>query len=166
MTRARREYFLLIIGLILVLVTGIAVYYIQRVPNRSRDMAEVTSLVTNFGLLEKHVSLSADAETVRNDIKLKYTAYATDALLKQWIDDPVRAPGRLTSSPWPDHIEIDAVSPQGTGYIVTGHVIMMTSSGAADPVQVVMQAIPTDTGWKLAAYQESFMPSTTTKNRE
>lgn len=154
MTRARREYFLLIIGLVLVLVTGIAVYYMQRMPNRTRDMAEVTSLVTNFGLLEKNVSLSADVEAVRNEIKLKYTAYATDALLKQWVDDPARAPGRLTSSPWPDHIEIDAVSPQGTGYIVSGRVIMASSDGTTEPVPVIMQAIRTDMGWKFAAYQE------------
>jgi len=56
MTTARREYFLLVAGLTLLIITGVSVYYFQRAPNRSRDMAEVTQLVTTFASYEKSIS--------------------------------------------------------------------------------------------------------------
>src|SRR3954464_12449991 len=100
MSTARREYFLLIIGLILLIITAAAVYYIQRAPNRSRDMAEVTQLVTTFGGYEKSISPLGPTSTVQSDIQQTYGLYVTSALLQQWRADPTHAPGRLTSSPW------------------------------------------------------------------
>lgn len=154
MTTARREYFLLIVGLILIVVTGAAVYFIQRAPNRSRDMAQVTKLVTDFGAYEKSISLQADPEILKSDIQQNYGIFVTDALLQAWRADPLHAPGRLTSSPWPDRIEIDAVTPQGAGYIVTGRIIMLTNTGPVGEVPVIMQVIQENGTWKIAVYQE------------
>ena len=155
MTTARREYFLLIIGLVLLIVTGAAVYYMQRAPNRSRDMAQVSQLVTSFGAYEKSISPLGPVETARSDIQQNYGQFVTSDLLQQWRADPTHAPGRLTSSPWPDRIEIDSVSPQGAGYIVSGHIIMMTSAGKSGEVPVVLLVLRENGAWKIAAYQES-----------
>ena len=45
---------------------------------------------------------------------------------------------------------------QGAGRIVVGEVILTTSSSSepVDTVPFVAQLIPTDSGWKIAAYQE------------
>jgi hypothetical protein len=154
MTTARREYFLLIVGLILVVVTGAAVYYIQKAPNRSRDMAQVTKLVTDFGQYEKSISLQEDAELLKSDIQQNYSQFVTDTLLQQWRSAPATAPGRQTSSPWPDRIEIDSVTPQGSGYIVSGRVVMLTSAGESASTPVILQVIQDNGSWKIAAYQE------------
>jgi hypothetical protein len=154
MSSARREYFLLIVGLILVVITGAAVYYVQRAPNRSRDMAQVTKLVTDFGSYEKNISLQAPPDAIAQDMQQNYAQYVTAALLAQWRADPSHAPGRLTSSPWPDHIEIDSVTPQGSGYIVTGHMVMLSSTGESGIVPVVLQIIQENGAWKIAAYQQ------------
>ena len=34
-------------------------------------------------------------------------------LIAQWAADPTYAPGRLTSSPWPDHIAISSIKEVG-----------------------------------------------------
>src|SRR5262245_35445362 len=138
MSNARREYFLLLAGLLLLVVTAAAVFYIQRGPNRSRDMSQITTLVTDFGGYEKSISLQAETELLKSDIQNNYGKFVTDALLQQWRTDPKHAPGRLTSSPWPDRIEIDSIAPQGAGYTVSGHIVMMTSTGESSQVPVVL----------------------------
>ena len=157
MTTARREYFLLVAGLILLIITGAAVYYIQRAPNRSRDVAQITTLVTNFGGYEKSISLQADIELLKSDIQQNYGTFVTDTLLQQWRADPTHAPGRLTSSPWPDHIEIDSITPQGAGYTVSGRIIMMSSTGKTGEVPVVLIVLQEDGEWRIAAYQEQIV---------
>jgi hypothetical protein len=159
MTTARREYFLLIVGLILLIVTGAGLYYMQRAPNRSRDMAQVSQLVTSFGNYEKSISPLAPTSTVENDIQQNYGQFVTNDLLQQWRADPSHAPGRLTSSPWPDHIVIDAISPQGAGYIVSGHIVMMTSTGESGQIPVVLFVLRENDTWKIAAYQEAAQAS-------
>jgi len=54
-------------------------------------------------------------------------------LLQEWQEDPASAPGRLTSSPWPDRIEIaDFENSSGDEYQVTGEIIEVTSAEKAD----------------------------------
>jgi len=155
MSTARREYFLLIVGLILLIITGSAVYYMQRAPNRAKDMSEVSTLVTSFGNYEKSISPLGPTETVESDIQQSYGQFITNNLLQQWRADPSHAPGRLTSSPWPDHIVVDSITPQGSGYAVSGHIVMMTSTGESGSVPVVMLVIRENNAWKIAAYQEA-----------
>jgi hypothetical protein len=159
MSTARKEYFLLVAGLVLLIVTGVAVYYIQRAPNRSRDMAQVSSIVTNFGSYQKSISLQADEELLKSDIQSNYGQFVTDSLLQEWRADPKHAPGRLATSPWPDRIEIDSISPQGAGYVVSGRMIMLTSAGESSEVPVVMMLIQENGEWQIAVYQEAANPS-------
>ena len=161
MSSARKEYFLLVVGLVLLIVTGVAVYYIQRAPNRSRDMAQISTLVTSFGGYEKSISLQADTELLKNDIQANYGQFVTSALLQEWRANPTHAPGRLTSSPWPDRIEIDSISPQGAGYTVSGRIIMLASEGESSQVPVVLIVLRENDQWKIAAYQEAAVPAGT-----
>ena len=67
--------------------------------------------------------------------------------------DPESAPGRLTSSPWPDRIEIDNVQAAGTDeYLVTGWVIEKTSADETKyPVQITVSKV--DGSWLITAWQ-------------
>ncbi len=154
MSTARREYFLLVIGLILLITTGAGLYYVQRAPNHARDMAQVSTLVGTFGAYEKNISLLRDTESLKTDIQAGYGPYVTSALLRQWQADPKNAPGRLTSSPWPERIEIDSITPQGAGYVVTGRIIMMSSTGENTQMPVVLLVLRENNQWKIAVYQE------------
>ena len=73
---------------------------------QNTETAEVTALVEGFGAKLKSVYLTSPPEIVRQDITEHYGDYVHSELLMEWVNDPQIAPGRLTSSPWPERIEI------------------------------------------------------------
>ena len=127
----------------------------------AKDKADVSELVTNFGSKLKNVPLSGEGSLAQQAIQENYSPYVTPELLQSWLQKPSSAPGRLTSSPWPDRIEVQNVTPQGAGYIVNGTIDLLTSveaassSGAtAGTIPVVVQVIKNGGAWQIAAYQE------------
>jgi len=103
---------------------------------------QVTVVVEGFGQKLQMVSLLSPSAA--NDIRTQYANYASPELLDQWASDPSQAPGRLTSSPWPERIEISSITKKSADeYEVLGNIIEVTSvevntGGAADtiPVQI------------------------------
>lgn len=93
------------------------------------DMCEIVMLVQEFGRRLKQVSLLAAEDMVYESMKENYTDLVVSfELFEEWISDPESAPGRLTSSPWPDRIEIDSIERLSEGkYQVEGYVIEVTS---------------------------------------
>lgn len=92
------------------------------------EEAEVRKLVEKFGQQLKMVSLLADAETVKSDLKKYYGDLVSPNLLSKWEADVLNAPGRLVSSPWPDRIEIRLVlKNDNEEYLAAGDIIEITS---------------------------------------
>ena len=140
-------------GLIVALAI-IGFFYLTAQPDQAKDEAEVKALVVEFGAYLKSISLQEPSDTLKGDIQQVYGPYVTDALLQSWRADPTHAPGRQTSSPWPDRIEVSSIAPQGQGYVASGDIVMMTSSGEAGRVPVVLQVIQQNGDWRIAVYQE------------
>ncbi|MHB8280613.1 MAG: hypothetical protein ACYDIA_23660 [Candidatus Humimicrobiaceae bacterium] len=95
-----------------------------------------------------------------------YGNLVSQALIKEWINDPPNAPGRLTSSPWPDRIEILSTEKLSEDtYEVKGEIIEITSvekmSGgvaAKRPITLALKKI--ENSWliddvTLGAYEET-----------
>ena len=61
--------------------------------------AAVTAVVQEFGGRLKNVSLLAP--DAAQQIEAQYGQFTAADLLAVWMADPLQAPGRLTSSPWP-----------------------------------------------------------------
>ena len=75
------------------------------IPNRQDSSeAAVRHLVTEFGSRLKNVSLLATEDTVKNSIRENYGDLVSPALLGKWHNDVNQAPGRVTSSPWPERM--------------------------------------------------------------
>lgn len=92
------------------------------------DKVEITRLIEEFGSELKNVSLLSPADILENSIKENYGDYVSQSLINEWLKDPSIALGRLTSSPWPDRIEIiSIVKISENSYIVEGEVIEITS---------------------------------------
>jgi len=80
--------------------------------------------------------------------------------LQAWIIDPSQTPGRVVSSPWPERIEIKAVSQLSRNtYLVCGEIIEVTSSelvcgGAANriPIRVTVQQV--DGEWSITEFTQ------------
>lgn len=102
----------------------------QVVPQETGDgeTEAVKSLVEAFGRQLQKVSLLAPDDVVRRSIEEHYGAFVSPALLAAWQRSPSNAPGRQTSSPWPDRIEVHAIEKRSeTSYAVQGRVIEVTS---------------------------------------
>ena len=122
------------------------------------EETEIRQLIEGFGKRLQTVSLLAP--DAAEEIRKQYSEYAAPELLQIWMEDPLKAPGRLTSSPWPDRIEIEAMTKESGGYAVTGYVIEITSVEAANggeavraPVRIFVERI--QNRWWITGYVQS-----------
>lgn len=121
------------------------------------DEAAVTSLVEDFGSKLQTVSLLAPKDIVNKSIQENYGGFVTPALLAEWQSDPQNAPGRLTSSPWPDHIKIETIKKLSEyEYEVEGEIIEITSTekvngGVAAQRQITLKIKKTGERWLIDA---------------
>lgn len=103
-------------------------YHIIETLNNHEEY-KVINIVNIFGKKLKNVPLLASKDILVKSIKDNYRNYVTKRLLVEWIKDPTKAPGRLTSSPWPDRIEIKTVAKiDKNTYKVEGEIIEITSA--------------------------------------
>jgi hypothetical protein len=119
---------------------------------RPSGQAQARETVEGFGKALQSVSLLAPDAAAQ--LEQQYAPYVDASLLAAWKADPARAPGRRTSSPYPDRIEIQSVAPQGAGYVVSGSVVEATSAGESGRYSVVILVVPEDHGYRIVAYQE------------
>jgi hypothetical protein len=97
--------------------------------SKSADIGEIKKLVEDFGGVLANVSLLSPPDILENDMEKYYSPFVCKDLIYEWLDDPAKAPGRLTSSPWPDHIEIaDIKIITDNKYKVSGNVVEVTSA--------------------------------------
>lgn len=124
------------------------------------ERGQVEAVVEKFGEHMKNVPLSADSDTVADTIQKEYAPYITEALLDRWIKDPLHAPGRETSSPWPERIEISSMEKIGEYYEVVAKVISLTSvekaqGGYYDSSPAYITVANTNGAWRVAEFQTS-----------
>jgi hypothetical protein len=94
--------------------------------------AAITAQSDAFGQELKQVSLLAPAADVRAAMEAHYKPYLAPALLAAWEADPTQALGRTVSSPWPERINIAAITPVDAGrYELSGTVVEVTSVDSA-----------------------------------
>jgi hypothetical protein len=164
MTHTTKNVLIGLVGLIVLIVIG-ALFINSFAPDRvdPQDEQEIRALVMNFGEGLKNVPLSAPSEATAQAISNEYSRFVTEDLLETWLQDPPQAPGRLTSSPWPDRIEIISVAKSGTTYIVRGNIILMTSTevsqgGNAGTEPVLISVRKEDGMWRISDFRRDENP--------
>lgn len=116
--------------------------------NEASDKAEdaliaVIELIGDFGKKLQLVSLLSD--DVKNAIQKNYGEYVTPQLLSKWQADPQNAPGRLVSSPWPDHIDIKFIEKRSDEcYKIEGYIVELTSAEMANNGTAAKRAVALD----------------------
>lgn len=100
----------------------------EQVHKENSEEEVITNLVKDFGSKLKLVSLLAPKDTLEKEIKENYSEFVSEKLIEKWLSDPENAPGRLTSSPWPDRIEVEDIEKVSENeYKVEGKVIEVAS---------------------------------------
>lgn len=122
------------------------------------DDNAVRTTVTSFGRALRNVSLLAP--DVAAQIAAQYGPYAAPDLVAGWQANPEHAPGRQTSSPWPERIDIVSVTPAGGGYQVTGNVVEVTNGSnntlepaATYPVALMLEQ-QSDGRWVITSFSK------------
>ena len=103
-------------------------------PQQTNEVDEkaVMNVVEGFGKKLQTVSLQAPKDILKKSMQENYGDFVSEALVAKWISNPLDAPGRLTSSPWPDRIEIlDIKKLSEYEYEVKGEIIEITSTEKA-----------------------------------
>ncbi|MBZ2174265.1 copper amine oxidase N-terminal domain-containing protein [Schnuerera sp. xch1] len=119
------------------------------------EINNVENLVKDFGKKLQMVSLLAPKDIVVKSIEENYGEFVSSTLLEKWKNDPENAPGRLTSSPWPDRIEVlDTEKVSEDEYQVKGEIIEVTSiekenGGAAAKQPITISAIKDNNRWVI-----------------
>jgi len=120
------------------------------------DAAAVANLVEDFGRKLQAVSLQAPKDTLEKSMQENYGAYVSPALLEKWLNDPLNAPGRLTSSPWPERIETKSIEKLSeSAYEVQGEIIEVTSAEEeiAEKRQIKLGVEKIDGRWLINSAQ-------------
>jgi hypothetical protein len=144
--------------ILIVAVVGIAAYMLKPATPAQDDLTSAHDIAIRFGDALQQVSLMGPEDQVGQDMDSNYAALVSPQLLAKWKADPLHAPGRLTSSPWPDHIQIATTTKQAPSrYAIEGSIIYVTSEGggigeapaeaARQPVHMIVEK--TDTDWRI-----------------
>lgn len=118
-----------------------------------RTKQEIRNQVIAFGATLKDVSLLSP--TAPQDIERVYAPYVTRSLRAAWSANPDRALlGRLTSSPWPERIDVVDIDQTDDVYEVRGFVVSMTSDeltngGDAGSAEIIFLVREEDGAWKI-----------------
>jgi len=121
------------------------------------DTNVVSNLVKSFGSKLQNFSLLAPKDIVEKEMQKNYGNMVTPQLLSKWLTYPLSAPGRMTSSPWPDRIEIKSVNKLSSSeYEVKGEVIEVTSvekvnGGSAAKRPITLKIKKTEDRWLISA---------------
>lgn len=157
-----------IIGILVVLAFGYALYHSYRlnselggqvqgsqVQTNAADEAAVKEAVTNFGMQIQKIPLSGAQSAIVDAINTNYAPYVDPSLLAAWVSNPESAPGRQVSSPWPDHIDVKNVLHNSDGsYTVSGEIIEMTSTGESGREPVALTVKNINGRWLITSYQQ------------
>lgn len=126
------------------------------------EKAAVVKLVENFGQKMKNVSLLAPEDIVIKSLKENYSEFVSPVLLAQWQSDLQNAPGRATSSPWPERIEVvETQKLSASKYQIKGEIISMTSvemtqGGYAAKSPVILVAEKIENSWLITAMNYAY----------
>lgn len=122
----------------------------------AEDVEEaVRNLVTGFGERLKLVSLLAPEEQVVKDMEEHYKDFISSSLMEKWKEDPSKALGRLTSSPWPERIDIISIEKiSDKEYRVEGEIVEVTSTeaetdDAASKTEITLTVIKDNDRWVI-----------------
>ena len=124
--------------------------HVQETQNNDEDA--VNRLVEDFGKKLQLVSLLAPENVLGESMQENYGEFVSPTLLEQWLKNSINAPGRLTSSPWPDRIEILSTEKISEGaYEVKGEIIEIANGNdeivAKRPITLVVEKI--DRKWLI-----------------
>jgi hypothetical protein len=129
--------------------------------SRAGERQAVRTVVTEFGKRLRMVAVLAPKDIVGKAMDEAYSRFVAPDLLEAWKNDPERAPGKRTSSPSPERIDITSITAKGRDtYTVRGKVILLTAQerregGVFQANPVTITVAQQGQKWVITAYEET-----------
>ncbi|MGC9125474.1 MAG: hypothetical protein ACP5GW_05045, partial [Caldisericaceae bacterium] len=98
---------LIVVIFLAAILTSIFFYRFYGISGNEKD--EIKNVVEDFGTKLKTVNLNNPKEIASAKIRDEYYGFLTPGLLIEWMDDPGKALGSATSTPWPEKIEVISI---------------------------------------------------------
>lgn len=96
------------------------------------DSIAVRNLVLEFGSQMKQITLQGPDSALSRSYRTHYGTIVANSLIIEWVKDRTRAPGRHTSSPWPERVEIlNLARKSPRAFLVDAEIVERTSADAA-----------------------------------
>jgi hypothetical protein len=141
-----------ILGIVLLALLGW--YFFSTSDMGVRDEASVREVVVNFGRAMKEVPLLGPPAAVAVAMDEAYGKYVLQDLIDAWKSTPAAAPGRRTSSPWPDRITITSVAQESeSSYAVGGDVVETTNAGDGETYPVTLEVKWLHNEWIITDFE-------------
>jgi len=147
------------IAVFLLIACAVALYVF--LPPNPADAAAATRAAEVFGAQLKLIPLNAEKEVVVESMDRYYAPLVEATLLTRWENDIANAPGRLTSSPWPEKLEVEKVTRTfGGEYRIEGRIVEVTSveqaaeGGEARSYPVTLTMQKAGEKWVLVQYKQ------------
>lgn len=122
------------VGMVVIVVVLVAVLSLLANPvtdqDEMGDEQDIIALVEHFGSKLRTVSLTNPPSQIVSSIQENYSDFVSPELMAFWVGNLEHAPGRLTSSPWPERIDIESMDQSAPdAYEVTGRIVEVTEGG-------------------------------------
>lgn len=155
-----KRYVIVLLTLVVASAAAYGIYNYRKSNSSFADSAQVRIAVAGFGDMLRQVPLIAPPDVVAFAMDKYYSLYVSPELLAKWKANPQSAPGRLTSSPWPDRIDITGVTKNKDGtFTVLANIVEIangtgttTAIAATVPVKFTLTLGPD--GWQITDYQK------------
>jgi hypothetical protein len=151
----------LIVLVTFLIASGAAYWYYGYIRDHSSfsDVSQVRMTVSSFGDQLQKMPLIADQDLIDKGMDIYYGVYIHQDLLAKWKADPLHAPGRLTSSPWPDRIEVtNTTKTSADTYTVDANIIEVANGNGGTEVVSTIPVTFTLTrgpdGWQITGYSK------------
>lgn len=154
-----KKLLIAVIAIVVVLVAGGFIYYLNSRPFVASDNVQVRNAVYAFGDEMSLVSLAGSNDEINTSIDKHYAVFVHPNLIAFWKSDHTTAPGRRASLPVPDRIDIKSMELAKDGtYIVDAELVSkgveteLSTDVKILPVRIVATQGPD--GWQITQYKE------------
>lgn len=133
---------MIIVVVVLALAITMIVNPIDSNKKLAEEKAQIAEMVTLFGSKLALVSLTNPKAVILQEMQTHYSDFVSSQLIEQWAEEPDQAPGRLTSSPWPDRIEtINVEWIQDGSFAVNGTIVEVIAEAIDNNITAATRSI-------------------------
>ncbi len=138
--------------------SGLAQPIAPETENAKNEEQVVREIAIDFGSKMKNVLLTEPKSEQVKMIRENYADLISADLMTAFMSDPIKAPGRLNASKWPDRIEIlEITKDEEAAYEVQARVIEVNDAGPVSQYGIALKLRNRDGKWLITGFSKAIL---------